>query len=314
MKRLIALILVGVTLGCWGGSSACADELGLWSYQVGGAYNLAGPDYAWWYGCAPTSAGMMMGYYDRKGYGGLYYDNLVPGGAAEPTTFPATNVRDKLVKNVIASQGHVTDFYSGGTGVSGDDKPAPYHKFNSLADFMGTSQDAYGMANGWTSFWYDPNGTRLYVKNIYASGPTFYNSDGMYGMWEYMNYAGYGSGNAATDTNFFTQLISTGGLGFTFADYKAEIDAGRVVMLLVTGHAMFGYGYDDTGNTIYLNDTWSESVHSMTWGGSYEGRALLGVVGFTPTGGSPVPLPSTFLLMISGLAGLAGLKGRFRQK
>jgi hypothetical protein len=41
------------------------------------------PAYDWWYGCAPTSAGMMMGHYDINGYAGLRYDNLVPGGTAE---------------------------------------------------------------------------------------------------------------------------------------------------------------------------------------------------------------------------------------
>ena len=49
----------------------------------------------------------------------------------------------------------------------------------------------------------------------------------------------------------------------------------------------------------------------MTWGESYGGMAEWGVVCFTPTGGSAVPLPSTFILMVSGLAGLAGLRRRF---
>ena len=56
-----------------------------------------------------------------------------------------------------------------------------------------------------------------------------------YGMDEYFRSCGYGTGShLATDTNFFTQRIynsSTAPLGFTFADYKAEIDAGRVMMI-----------------------------------------------------------------------------------
>ena len=40
------------------------------------------PNYEWWYGCSPTSTGMMMGYYDRNGYRGVSYANLVPGAVA----------------------------------------------------------------------------------------------------------------------------------------------------------------------------------------------------------------------------------------
>ena len=98
------------------------------------------PDYAWWYGCSPTSAGMMMGYYDINGYKGSSYGNLVPGGTAELSTYGNPGA---LVNNIIASAGDIADFYKTppGYGGSGDDNPAPWHAFNSLADFMGTSQD-----------------------------------------------------------------------------------------------------------------------------------------------------------------------------
>ena len=63
-----------------------ADTLGY--YVQGSTVNLGGPAYDWWYGCSPTSAGMMMGYYDIHGYAGQSYANLVPGGTAENSTFP----------------------------------------------------------------------------------------------------------------------------------------------------------------------------------------------------------------------------------
>ena len=311
MKRLIALIVLGVTLGCWGVSSVAADELGLGYFSVGGT-SLTGPAYDWWYGCSPTSAGMMMGYYDRSGYGGLTYNNLVPNGVAETTTFP-TPSWSYLANYAIASPGHVTDFYSGGYLASKDDVISS-RSFNCLADFMGTSQWALGNVNGGTTFYYFTNGAKFYARDAVTYGVS--NQDGMFGMDEYFRYAGYGTGTLSGDTNFYTQAIKKGKMtqGFTFANYKAEINAGRVVMIQLDGHSVFGYGYDDTGKIVYLNDTWSEGVHSMTWGGSYGSMEQWGVVCFTPTGGSAVPLPSTFLLMISGLAGLAGLKGRFRQK
>jgi len=73
------------------------------------------------------------------------------------------------------------------------------------------------------------------------------------GMSEYFDYAGYGSENPY-NFNFFTQMTDNLGFtyGFTFDDYVAEIDAGRVVMIHVEGHSMFGYGYDLDGNIVYL--------------------------------------------------------------
>jgi hypothetical protein len=45
-------------------------------------------------------------------------------------------------------------------------------------------------------------------------------------------------------------------------------------MIHVAGHTMVGVGYNDTGNTVYLHDTWDYSTHSMTWGGSYDGMEM----------------------------------------
>jgi alpha-tubulin suppressor-like RCC1 family protein len=40
---------------------------------------------------------------------------------------------------------------------------------------------------------------------------------------------------------------------------------------------MVGIGYDTATNSIYVHDTWDNSVHSMTWGGSYAGMNLYAV-------------------------------------
>ena len=58
------------------------------------------PDYEWNHGCSPTSAGMLMGFYDRNGYADMHYENLVPDGEAELSTFGSGTY---VVNGVIAS-------------------------------------------------------------------------------------------------------------------------------------------------------------------------------------------------------------------
>jgi len=271
------------------------------------------PNYDWWYGCSPTSAGMMMGYYDRNGF-----DNLVPGGTAELSTFPAGTY---IANDAIASPGHIADFWTG-YGNSGDDPLAVGHTFNSLADFMGTSQDGVRAGtiagtpdnvDGSTTFWYSTNGSQVYHTTIAASGPSYVASSGMYGIYEYIDYAGYDV------STLYNQYIDTLGLtyGFTLAQYQAEIDAGRPVMIHVEGHSMFGYGYVAETTTINVYDTWNDTdgggsyldgqnPGTMTWGGAYPypGPDLThyGVTVMTL-----VPVPAAVLLGMLGL-GVVGIK------
>ncbi len=259
------------------------------------------PDYGWWYGCAPTSAGMLIGYYDIHGYNGLRYNNLVPGGKAELSTFPSTaGVWQYRAQYAIASPEHVKDFYRGGYGASGDDVDPPYHEFNSLADFMGTSQDSAGNSNGTTTFWFYTNGSPLYVADIYTLG--LKDSSGLYGIWEYIDYRGYGTHDSLNDKTMFNQYVDTyvSG-GFSFNDFMSEINSGRPVIIHLNGHAMLGYGYDTEGNIIYVHDTWSPGDHTMTWGGTYGGMEFIGVTCVHLTGGSPVPIPNSIMLIGSGL-------------
>jgi len=281
---------------------AYSDSLGFF-YQGGVLANA--PSYLWDYGCSPTAAGMMMGYYDINGYGGLRYNNLVPGGQAELSTWPQPPSSSPLVDAIIASPGHIADFYGGDNNRGNnnynnakDDLPGPYHAFNSLADFMGTSQDSAGNKDGWTTFGYFNNGNKYTAQDALNAGLA--GKDGTYGLWEYFDqYAGY----TAPMTNFFTQLtdkmVVNG--GFTFNDYMNDIDAGMVVMIQLDGHSMFGYGYDQLTQTIDFHDTWDSQQHNMAWGGVYAGMGMIGVTVFQPAGGSSsVPEPTTLVLLGSG--------------
>ena len=316
---LKSIVMIAITFVVLSAAPAKADITNssiktLVSHDFGGTLSNA-PDYDWWYGCSPTSAGMMMGYYDRTVYNGLYYDNLVPGGVAELSNYGSPGA---LANQAIASAGHIKDFW-GTPDPLASDRTIP-GDFDCLADFMGTSQVALGNSDGGTTFWFYSNGAPLTVSDIYGHGSSYWNDSGMYGLWEYEQYSGYGSGGLESQ-NIYNQYVDTLGLadGFSFEDYIGEIDAGRPVMILVAniedvlGHSMFGYGYDDVTDEIILHDTWTEAEHRLAWGGSYHYTGdiyldLRGITAFEPTGGI-VPVPAAVLLGMLGL-GVVGIKLR----
>ncbi|MEI7500814.1 MAG: hypothetical protein WCK84_10250, partial [Bacteroidota bacterium] len=241
------------------------------------------PGYSWSFGCSPTAAAMMTGYYDRTGYSNMYtgptnggiapldnssWGSVVINGETR-SQCPISATRNGV--DGRATRGHVDDYW-----VSyGSSNPDPYitngwtqHIYGDCTgDYMKTNQSAYNNTDGSTWFYYIENGSPY-------SGPGNYNDDGLYGLKQFFQSRGY------SVVGFFTQLIlGYGGniFGFTFAQYKQEIDAGRPVLIQVVGHTMLGYGYNDAGSTIYLHDTWDYSEHSMTWGGYYSTMQHWGV-------------------------------------
>jgi hypothetical protein len=216
------------------------------------------PDYDWWYGCTPTSTGMMMGFYDRNGF-----SNIVQG-TAELDSFggPAPNANA-----AIASSGHIADYWIG-YGTEADPNPGSTRPDDSLADFMGTSKWAKcGSPDGstWVYNWND--GHPWTPADAVAYGVA--GCELISGIDRYVTSRGY------PYEDLKSQYISAiGALGMTLAQFQTEIDAARPVGVNIEGHTMMGYGY--SGSTIYVNDTWSSPVHTMPWGGSYSGSPHYG--------------------------------------
>jgi hypothetical protein len=277
------------------------------------------PDYSLWYGCSPTAAGMLMGHYDRNGYGGWSYAGLVPGAIAEPETFvgPATGWSAR-VNHVIASPGHVDDFYRGGVGAHGDDVNPPQHEFDCLADFMGTSQDQAYNVNGGTFFWFWTDGSPFTWEHAALLGVT--GNSGMYGIYEYIDYAGYDTATLYNQllpdvTDLLWPDMESNALGFTLAQYQSEIDAGRPVLLHLENHTMYGYGYIEGTDMINVYDTWNPGGATMVWGGTYSGLRHYGVtvLELAPSGipfPPAIPVPPGICLAGIGMGCLRLLRGR----
>jgi parallel beta-helix repeat protein len=250
------------------------------------------PTSTWTYGCSATAAGMIFGYYDRTDYPNMYT------GPANGGVCPLTNLGQGIGTPIpgscyiiatqqghdgITTRGHVNDYW-----ISPDSPgPDPWEGHWSqhtwalcTADFMGTNQWKWDYVapsgrdsnlDGGTTFFYNTNGYKTY-DYIPPSGYGLPQTEGGHGMKLFAESRGY-----TVDVVYNQYTDNYNPNGFTFSDYKAEIDAGRPVMIHLVGHSMVGMGYDDATRTIYLHDTWDNSVHTMTWGGSYAGMPLRGV-------------------------------------
>lgn len=240
------------------------------------------PAFNWSFGCSATTAAMIAGYYDRTAYSNVYtgptnggvmpldnsaWPDWIDESGATRHQCPLSATHDGL--DGRTTRGHVDDYW-----VQYDDTGAdPFvtngwteHTYGSCTgDYMKTNQDAYGNSDGSTAFYYyTDSATPLTMTDMETHD--IHNEDGGYGFKLFIESRGY------TVTEMYNQNIdAVVSGGFSFAQYKAEIDAGNPVFIHVTGHTMAGVGYDTTDNTVYIHDTWDYDVHSMTWGGSYEG-------------------------------------------
>jgi len=261
------------------------------------------PTSSWTNGCSATSAGMMFGYYDRTGYANMY-TGQANGGVA-----PLTNLGGQC--SIISTRngfdgrgvkGHVDDYWVS-IGTPG---PDPFegnwteHTWGDCtADYMGTNQwkwDFIGNdgvkdfnADGSTALFSYGSATKLH-DYVPPAGSGLPQTALCHGLRLFAESRGY------TVVQNYTQKIDAlypG--GFSFADYMAEIDAGRPAMIQVEGHSMVGVGYDITGQTVYLHDTWGDYVGQMTWGGSYSGMDHLAVTVLE------IPEPATVSLLALGI-------------
>jgi hypothetical protein len=222
------------------------------------------PAYIWHNGCGPTAAGMVIGYWDGQGYG-----DLVPGSASTQTA---------AVDNMISSSGNYNDYclpIDSPPNLLDDKSEPPFgdeHPDDSVADLMKTSQSYWDNYYGWSWYSHMDDALQGYVPMV---APHY----------------------TATAVN---QPWGT----FTWNSFRAEIDAGRPVVLLVdtdgdgnTDHFVTAYGYRDDGGTLQYacRDTWDTGIHWYNFVQMASGRPW-GIYGATTfqISGSVAPGPLVY--------------------
>jgi hypothetical protein len=244
------------------------------------------PAYIWYDGCAPTSAGMVIGFWDGHGF-----PDLVPGDASTQTAAARQAI---ATHGTEADPGHYEDYalpMDDGGEVAPDKSEAPdgdEHASDSLADYMGTSFSAYGLAYGWSYTSMVGPALTEYTEQMLAGGTPAY-QDLSYGSW--------------------------GSQALTFDRLQQEIDAARPLVVYVdcsgdgiTDHAVAGVGYRETnGYPEYACwDTWSPTLRwerfrspsiAYAWGVS-------GATAFAP-GGADWPEPRDLTAPVTSVRGAA---------
>jgi len=279
--------------------------------EGGATHVLTGvPAFTWVYGCSATSAGMMAGYYDQPANG---YTNMYAGptnGGVCPlnneiywghTYYPIAEdvgecplVATHQGYDSLATKGHVDDFWDDyGSTVDpywGAWSQHPYA--DCTADYMGTNQyHNWDCNDGSTWFYYHSDNSPTYDYTAGETDPTPWR-DGCHGLKLFFESRGY-----TVTSNYNQRIYGYNGIdaGFTYNDFKAQIDAGRPVFIQLAGHTMLGYGYSDP-NTIAIHDTWDNSDHTMIWGETYGGMQHRGV--------TVIELAPPQLITVSPISGL----------
>jgi hypothetical protein len=208
-------------------------------------HSLSGvPAYIWRHGCGPTAMGMILGYWDAKGF-----SNLIPGDASTQTYY---------VNQAIAS--------GGDDALSTATPPRHFEDYAMPIDYSPNMQrDAYIAAS-----------RAPHVDECLADfGDVSKSTRQNYYGWMWSNdvesaFAEYISLVSDSYAPTVVQYALSGIDAFTFDMLKTEIDAGRPMLFLVdsdgdgyTDHFVTAVGYDDGDPQMYLyHDTWDTEVHS----------------------------------------------------
>ena len=303
------LIAVALAAGLLAPSSSRADR----DVQLTGV-----PNYDWQVGCFGTASGNLMGYWDRHGFPDFYTGSTGDGLAPLDSTSIYSGIRSLWASQAgfdgrpTDKPGHVDDYYVAYESANSD----PYlgnrteHLPDCIGDFIGLSQNKWtnmnnecdGNIDGYSFVFWDTNGNQR-VNFIPPPQGTNAVRDIPSGLRAWTRYRG-------GDAEVFSQLVDFSpncppGQGFTFANLKAEIDAGYPVLVFLQPytefsrsiglmpkanpqiHGMLVYGYlayPGAFTNVYCRTSWGDSPQpydwsATTWTGTLSVR---GVIGYHP--------------------------------
>lgn len=284
------------------------------------------PDYDWHMGCFGTATGNLAAYWDRHGLPGLY-TGPTNGGLAPLSTFGGNGG----IRALWASEagvdgrpfnrpGHVDDYWVDYEYTGNDpwrNSGRAEHSPDCLGDFIGLNQNQWadlggecsGNIDGYSFNYFDQAGRRRanYTPTD-ASGSLV--PDIQSGLRRWTAWREYEADTFSQLTDFNPDLQPGGGPGFTFADLKAEIDAGYPVLLFMQAfgvfsrtldgkprqnpiiHGMLAYGYvidDDGTEYVRYRTSWASGDsqfspwNSANWTPNGDlNLPLRGVIGYHP--------------------------------
>lgn len=239
-------------------------------------------------GCAATSIGMLLGYYDLYGYsiGSMKYDfsDLIEGDIAvdsrnDGNIYDMTNA--SVLGQFIASDGYKARFFNQDkehekqySFVDGDPaKGLNISAWDCLSDYLGTGQ--YWRGNDDLSTSYYPGTSLKWAKDAAQTTTTIGEGentlqvpikyiDFKYGLDLYVESVGFDLDDDLT----YSYVLDD----FTFQMYVNEIDSGRPVLLSMSsdsgGHMVVGYGYNAETNEVIFDDTY-RADQRMKWDGTF---------------------------------------------
>jgi len=243
------------------------------------------PAFSWSYGSSATAGAMVAGYYDRVGFTDMYTGST--DGGCMPLTNAGWGASDKGGHECPLSAtrkgvdgrttfGHVDDYFVANESAGPDPYVGNWTEHTSgdcTGDFMKTSKWFPGTEaltgipetinkDGAAWFFLDGGGDPVTAEAMEGDFRSQY--DAGYGLKLFFESRGY------TVLTMYNQYIYPKKIyGFTFAQYKDEIDAGRPVILHVASQIVVGTGYNVTDETVLFHDSWDHDEHSMVWGGTY---------------------------------------------
>lgn len=294
------------------------------SFAQENVYLTEVPDYEWFLGCFGTACGNLIGFWDRHGFPN-FYTGPTGGGVAPLDSFS----KNAGIISLWASKagrdgrpwdkpGHEDDYWVGYESSAPDPYVTygrPEHVPDCIGDFIGLNQNRWknmngecdGNIDGFSFNYWDTTGARRvnFTPDGSAGLPT---RDLQSGLRMFAAYRGY-------DVDVFSQLVeispeASPGLGFTFEDLKAEIQAGYPVLIFLQDpynkyqqrwtmergnpdlHGVLAYGYlIDTDGTRYvrIRTSWASGDKEfrewafITWmPNPWDYLPPRGVVGFHP--------------------------------